>query len=114
MKTIKFLHPVSGYSAGEIAGFEDAIAERMVTECLAELYSPPTGPGDFTLASPRQPAAEDPAREKAQDGPPAHTMVTGHQTVRKEASQDRTTEAGNGRPKAPGKRIASLLTKGET
>lgn len=104
MKVIRFRYAVPGYGAGEIAGFEDAIAERMVQECLAEPYSIP--------------AAEDSSEEKARKGPPAHTMLTGHQTVRKDvrkdAGPDRGQEPGSAQPKEPPKRKASLFTEGET
>lgn len=98
MKVIRFKYAVPGYGVGEIAGFEDAIAERMVQELLAEPYSVP--------------AAEDSSEEKAQEGPPAHTMLTGHQTVRKDTGTNCSQEPGTAQPKEPPKRKASLLMKG--
>ncbi len=41
MKSVRFLLPNPPYQLGEVAGFEDEVAKRLVQSGKAEYYKPP-------------------------------------------------------------------------
>lgn len=44
MKAVRFTKPVSLYNAGEVAGFDDAVAQAYVDAGAAEWHQPPEAP----------------------------------------------------------------------
>lgn len=53
MRTVRFRERVPPYQPGEVAGFEDEVAERLVGDGLAEWYTLATEvPGDNPAPAP--------------------------------------------------------------
>jgi hypothetical protein len=67
-RAVKFVQAWRGYSAGEIAGFDEKVAEQLVKGKVAEEYSAEGEKGSPTQTPAKAPAPRAPASSKRGNG----------------------------------------------
>ena len=91
MRTLEITFPIQGYAVGEVAGFEDDVAARLVRNHVAVPYvrESPSGPGDFHRV-------ESTAAIKA---PPVHTAIMGEEQAVQKSFRHVPSKAKGSAPK---------------